>query len=255
MEISCKNLLVSGHSWTANKDWFTEIMEYEKVTNLSYPGAGNMYIRDSVKEHLVQNQDTDFVFVVWGGLLRLDVALPKAMRPKWHEIETKGETNTAAYYTNSMAPWRDRAVELPIEDPLVRMSYQQKGYQTVKDQSLNAIIDLQDLLQGQGVDYRFAFMYDYTNTDFDHNHLTGESGHDGFSTLGSTETSNPILKHLDGDKCLSPFGLDWALSQPQELMKDAIHLTDQGYRSWAKNLHKSEVDVFGKDAKINKKRS
>jgi lysophospholipase L1-like esterase len=37
---------------------------------------------------------------------------------------------------------------------------------------------------------------------------------------------------------LEPAGIDWALRQPMEfqVMKDAIHLTEEGYRAWARAM-------------------
>ena len=237
--IKTDHLLVGGHSWTSGKDWINEIYDHTKITNLSYPGAGNKYIADSVMEYLVNDRSVTQVFICWSGLVRIDIPLPKKVRPQWHDIYTKGQTTNSTYYTNDMAPWRDKNSKLRIENDMVRLMYQEKDYRSVKNQSLVSMINLQNFLKINRVDYRFCFMYDYTNKDFDHNHLTTESKFDGFSTLGSIDKDNGFLNQLDGNFVLDPAGLDWALRQNEDLLEDSIHLTNDGYRKWAKELLKS----------------
>ena len=116
--------------------------------------------------------------------------------------------------------------------------YQEKGYTSVKNQALIHMINLQDFLKVRQVPYLFCFMYDYGNSDFDHNHLTGEAKTEAFSNLGSVDRDNPFLRQLDRSCVLGPAGIDWALRQPMEfqVMKDAIHLTEEGYRAWARAM-------------------
>jgi len=137
-----------------------------------------------------------------------------------------------------MAPWRDKDVKIPIDTELVRMMYQEKDYRSVKAQSLIGLLNLQNFLKIKDMDYRFCFMYDYTNKDFDHNHLTGE-GHDGYSTMGTVDKDNVYLAQIDQSRVLMPHGIDWAMKQKEDLFQDSIHLTDDGYRKWARELLKS----------------
>ena len=120
------------------------------------------------------------------------------------------------------------------------MMYQEKGYTSVKNQALFSMINLQDFLKVRKIPYLFCFMYDYDNKDFDHNHLTGEANTEAFSTLGSVDGSHPVLAELDRRFCLEPSGLDWALRQPMQskIMKDTIHLTNEGYHAWAREMMK-----------------
>lgn len=237
--IKTDHLLVGGHSWTTGKDWFNEIYDHQRITNLSYPGAGNKYIADSVMEYLVNDRSVTQVLVCWSGLVRIDIPLPKKVRPEWHDIETKGQTTHSTYYSNERAPWRDRNAKLRIENDLLRLMYQEVDYRSVKNQSLVSMINLQNFLKVNGVEYRFCFMYDYTNEDFDHSHLKKESDFDGFSTLGIVGKDNTMLNQLDRNFVLEPAGIDWALKQDEDIFKDAIHLTNEGYRKWAKELLKS----------------
>jgi hypothetical protein len=188
--IKTDHLLVSGHSWTFGKDWFDEIYEAKKTTNLSMLGAGNKFICDSVIDHILKDESVDQVFVCLSGLIRLDIPLPKGINPRWLSLSStaksfSSDTDYSTYHTNQMAPFRGKDIKLPVETELVRTQYQEKHYTSVKSQSLLNIIHLQNFLKVKGIKYRFSLMYDYTNQDFDHNHLTGE-GDGNFSTMGLT---------------------------------------------------------------------
>jgi hypothetical protein len=237
--ITVENLLLSGDSWMAGKKWHEEIFDCRQVTNLSVRGSGNRYIAQSVMRHIVDNPGLDFVFVNWSGLNRIDIPLPLGVRTEYTDPEAENRTTgTSRYWTNIMAPWRDRQVKIQIEERLVRLMYQEKGYTSVKDQSLLNIINLQDFLKVRQIPYLFCFMYDYANKDFDHSHLTGEARTEQFSTMGSVDSGHPLLAELDRGFCLEPGGMDWALAQEQDYFRDSGHLTDDGYHAWAREMLK-----------------
>ncbi len=236
-KIKSRNLLLSGDSTMADRTWHQEIFDCERVTNLAVPGAGNKYISESVMSHIVENPGVDHVLVNWSGLNRVDVPLPLGVRVEYADRRAGQRTTKASrYWSNDMAPWRDRRTEINVEERLVRLMYQEKGYVSVKNQALISIVNLQNFLKVRQIPYLFCFLYDYTNTDFDHNHLTGESGTEGFSTLGSVPKAHPFLAELDRESCLQPPGLDWALVQDEDQFHDSIHLTPEGYRAWAREM-------------------
>ena len=238
-KIKTKNLLLSGDSWLEEHSWYQEIFDSEQVTNLAVSGSGNKYIAESVMSHIVENPDVDHVFVNWTGLNRIDIPLPLGIKPEYKDAGAIHRTTSASrYWTNHTAPFRDRNTNISIEERLIRLMYQEKGYTSVKNQALIHMINLQDFLKVRQVPYLFCFMYDYGNSDFDHNHLTGEAKTEAFSNLGSVDRDNPFLRQLDRSCVLEPAGIDWALRQPMEfqVMKDAIHLTEEGYRAWARAM-------------------
>jgi len=221
----------------ADRTWHQEIFDCERVTNLAVPGAGNKYIAESVMSHIVENPEVDQVLVNWSGLNRVDVPLPLGVRMECKDRHAGRRTTRASrYWTNDMAPWRDRQVEINVEERLVRLMYQEKAYVSVKNQALISIVNLQNFLKVKQIPYLFCFVYDYTNQDFDHNHLTGESDTGHFSTLGSVPEAHPLLAELDRQSCLQPPALDWALVQDEDQFRDSIHLTDDGYRAWAREM-------------------
>ena len=236
-KIKADRLLVSGDSWLDGQVWFNEIFDYNSCLNLAVEGSGNKWIAESVISYLIENKDIDYVFVNWSGLLRVDIALPLTT-PNMGNSDRR-ITPTSKYWTNIMAPWRDKAVDIQIEEKIVRMMYQEKQYTSVKNQSLLSILHLQNFLKNRKIKYLFCFSYDYTNQDFDHNHLTGESPTGSFSTLRSIRPNNVLYKEIDMKFCLTPPGIDWALTEKTDHFKDATHLTHEGYRQWAHKMLQS----------------
>ena len=45
----------------------------------------------------------------------------------------------------------------------------------------------------------------------------------------------------DMEFCLTPAGIDWGLQQDTNVFKDAAHLTDNGYKAWAKHMLNSHT--------------
>lgn len=238
-KIKTNRLLLSGDSWMAGRSWYQEIFDCGQVTNLAVSGSGNKYIAESVISHISENPGVDYVFVNWSGLNRVDIPLPLGVSTSYTDAGAKDRiTSASRYWTNNMAPWRDKDSHIHIEERLIRLMYQEKGYTSVKNQALINVVNLQNFLKAKGIPYLFCFLYDYTNPDFDHNHLTGETGTPGFSTLGSTHKENPMLGELDREFCMEPAGIDWALKQDEDHFKDPIHLTNDGCRAWARELLK-----------------
>jgi hypothetical protein len=223
----------------AEQDWHREIFHSQTVTNLAVPASGNKYIAESVISHIVENPGVDYVLVNWSGLVRVDIPLPLRARPPYDDkFAVDRTTETSRYWANDMAPWRDKNTKIKIEERLTRIMYQEKGYASVKNQALLSVVNLQNFLKVRKIPYLFSFLYDYTNTDFDHNHLTAESKMVHWSTLGTVPDSHPLLAEIDRANCLEPAGIDWALTQPQDLFEDPLHLTDHGLRAWAREMLK-----------------
>jgi hypothetical protein len=236
-KIKTNRLLLAGDSWMDRRTWYKEIFDSEQVTNLAVMGSGNKYIADSVISHIAMGHEVDHVLVSWSGLNRIDIPLPLGVSTTFADKDSQRRSTWASKYSaNNTAPWRDRQFKLKIEDPLVRLMYQEKGYVTVKNQALLNVVNLQNFLKAKGIPYLFCFLYDYTNADFDHNHLTGESDVGAFSTLGSVPKSHPMLAEIDRRFCMTPTGLDWALAQEQDHFADPVHLSEEGYHAWARAM-------------------
>jgi len=236
-KIKTNRLLLAGDSWMDAQTWYSEGFDCEQVTNLAVTGSGNKYIADSVMSHISSGTAVDYVLVSWSGLNRVDLPMPLDATPGYVENEASRRSTWASrYWTNYVAPWRDKASPLQIDEKFMRMMYQEKGYVTVKNQALMSVVNLQNFLKVKGIPYLFCFLYDYTNTDFDHNHLTGEADVGNFATLGSVPKSHPMLAELDRAFCMEPTGLEWSMAQEQDNFIDPVHLTKEGYRAWGREM-------------------
>ncbi len=249
-KIKTKNLLLSGDSWMHprsptddEQSWYQEIFDSEKVTNLAVGSSGNKYIAESVMSYILENPGVDHVFVNWSGLNRIDVPIPLGVKAIEQDQASKDRTTSASrYWSNSpvgdcvVKPTGDRPIHEHIDERLVWFMYQEEGYTSVKNQSLISIINLQDFLRVRRIPYLFCFMYDYTNTDFDYDHITGSTATAVHPSLGSIRPDHPFLRELDRSCCLEPAGLDWALTQDEDHFTDRSHLSQTGYRAWAREM-------------------
>lgn len=91
-------ILVSGCSFThwpeepgsdVNICWPAHLQRHNpryKITNLAEPGAGNLYIADSVVRAVAENPGRfDCVLIMWSGVSRLDF-LTDISEPAWHAL-------------------------------------------------------------------------------------------------------------------------------------------------------------------------
>jgi hypothetical protein len=93
------NILVSGCSFANNTAWTTAIWPNSTVNNVARSGASNNYISDSIINNIDLKNKPDFVFILWSGLNKLDISLPKSsvvkhLVGKW---EFFGETKNSYY--------------------------------------------------------------------------------------------------------------------------------------------------------------
>ena len=91
-------VLISGCSFThwpespgsdKNICWPTHLQKYRpdfEITNLAEPGAGNVYIANSVVRYVLENPGkVDMVLVMWSGVTRIDF-LTNISDPAWHAL-------------------------------------------------------------------------------------------------------------------------------------------------------------------------
>lgn len=245
-KIKIDNFLISGDSFVDGKDWFTKIFEAKEIRNLGRAGAGNKFISESIITEIIEGFKPDFVLVVWSGLLRFDFPLSKKITSNNYNVY--GDTKYSKYLFNYCAPFRDKSKNMPVQNELTDWLYNEKDYINVKSQSLLQILSCQNFLKANNIPYRFTFIYNFLDKNFDHNHLVNEkTKENGFmATLGSVDKHHPILNYIDQDMIIGPFGLDIGLRQGL-LKNDGFHLTKKGLNVWANelavNLNKNKYTV------------
>ena len=234
-KIKINKLLVAGDSFVDGQTWFENIFETNEIKNIGKQGAGNKFIADGVITEIVEGFNPDFVLVVWSGLLRFDLTVSKKTQLKNNSYF--GETKYSKYFFNTTAPFRDKNSSMKIKNEIIDWMYNEKDYVNIKTQSLLNILSCQNFLKANKIPYRFTFIYNFLDKNFDHNHLTNEKvDTNGFmSTLGSIDSKHPICNFIDQNMILRPFALDFGLRHGVT-RDDLFHLTKEGYDDWSKEL-------------------
>lgn len=244
-KIKINKFLIAGDSFVDGKDWFTKIFEANEIKNIGKAGAGNKFISESVITEIIEGFRPNFVLVVWSGLLRFDFPVSKKTLLDINRV--CGETKYSKYLFNYSAPFRDKSQHMPVQNEITNWLYNEKEYINAKSQSLLHILSCQNFLKTNNIPYRFTFIYNFLDKNFDHNHLLNEKINEkGFmATLGSINKKNLILNYIDQDKIIGPFGLDVGLKQGL-LKEDGLHLTKKGLDSWADQLSISlkKIKIF-----------
>lgn len=72
-----KKILISGCSYTENASWPSVLFPGDNIVNLGRSAAGNQFIAESILESIYLSSPPDMVFILWSGINRVDVPLPK----------------------------------------------------------------------------------------------------------------------------------------------------------------------------------
>lgn len=75
--MSPKRILVSGCSYVEGAMWPQMAFPNTEIVNIGQHGAGNQYISNSIIHAVDPKSPPDYVFVLFAGVNRADVALPK----------------------------------------------------------------------------------------------------------------------------------------------------------------------------------
>lgn len=172
-------ILVSGCSFThwpeaAGSDknicWPTYLSEKNpsvNIRNLAEPGAGNLYIANSIADALIAHpKKYDLVLVMWSGLTRLDF-LTDLSNTDWNSLfnaygfyrRMEHCPNRLGYIFSGgeIGPWNQNLATKDIFKGLYRASdHASLGYL-----NLIEIIKTQHLLTSMGIPYRFMSYVNY----------------------------------------------------------------------------------------------
>lgn len=197
------NVLISGCSFThwpeepgseKNICWPTYLQEKNpglKIRNLAEPGAGNLYIANSVTDALMSSSGKyDMVLVMWSGLTRLDF-LTDLSNPDWNSLfDAYGFYRRMEHCPNRLGyifsggeigPWNRNMTTRDLFKGMYRVSdHASLGYL-----NLIEIIKTQHLLKSMDIPYRFM---SYVNYWGDQPHV---SPNNDFGVA-----AHPELKHL-----------------------------------------------------------
>jgi hypothetical protein len=177
------NLLISGCSFThwpahpgspKNICWPTPLNQLRpdlNITNLAEPGAGNVYIANSVVRYVLENPDrVDFVLIMWSGVTRLDL-LTDISNNDWHALfdsygfyrRVESCPNTLGYIFSGgqYGPWVMNQDAGRIFKPIYKVS----SNLSLGHLNLVEIIKTQHFLKSKNIPYRFMSYVNYWNTE------------------------------------------------------------------------------------------
>lgn len=227
-------LLVSGCSFV-NNSWFPramfgdEVYNKKKCTLLAEGGAGNQYISASIIESL--NCDTEYVFVLFSGLGRIDVPVPVAMETEIEEYWHKTKLNNKFWFHSGGfgGSWNWKGAETEYAKWLrgyLEAQYKPMDYDYLADLSFTSITACLGLLEQKNIPYRWGFIYDI-HTDYS-------------STMSSLSAAisdtHPRLLDLPVESKLDSTPHEWCKERNLLDQTDQFHPSADGYKKWADSI-------------------
>lgn len=248
------DLVVGGCSFThdySNKTWprfLIDCMPTAKLHDLSYPGAGNEYISQSMIQYLNcknLNPKTTLVLIMWSGLTRKDITVSKQcydIVPNSSKFEICND-----YWVFSggiLGAWRQLTMPVSgILKPLFDNFYKIVDNHSLAKNTLMHMIHAKEFLENQGFSYKFMSYVNYWKFG---THEVGDPGHEDFS-LTYYAANDPLLDSLgnqwiwtDKDQnCL----YEYACAH-NELKEDKFHPTLLGQEKFTKNILLPQLTEF-----------
>lgn len=201
-------MLISGCSFThwpkypgnpTNICWPAQLKQLRpdlEIVNLAEPGAGNVYISNSIVRYVLENPgQVDFVLVMWSGVSRLDL-LTDITDPSWHRLfneygfyrRIESCPNTLGYIFSGghYGPWIENQDAGAIFKPLYRVN----NNLSLAHVNLIEINKTQNFLQSMGIPYRFMSYVNYWNKE------ENCSPNGDFGVLKYPELS-PLIDNID----------------------------------------------------------
>jgi hypothetical protein len=239
-----KNLVVSGCSFTndyAGKTWPNYIQEHfaiDRLINLSFPGAGNYYISESIIQFLLEsNLDVNetLVMVMWSGLVRKDVCVSKEF---FDMLDHKyKETLSGQHYVFSggrVGPWAmHSSPENILLKPLFDNIYKVSDEKSLAHESLSNIVKTQQFLEKYNYQHNFMSFVNYWQSVPDY---LGRS--DDFSMTFYNGT-DPLLSQLNNNWIWADVDKNCIFEYAKKfnaLCSDNFHPTELGQKLFAQDI-------------------
>ncbi len=220
-------LLIAGCSFADNSDFPTvafgpDVYDERCVMQLGRGGAGNYYIAQSILDNL---HLADRVFVLWSGLHRIDVSIPKSARATLGTYDHMHETRDELWFHSGgfAGSWHGYSRYNYPEwiYQYLQAQYKSLDWQYLNHRSLSTVASCLAVLELQKIPYAFGFIYDI------HRDYTDTQG-----SLGSpVDINDPVYKMIPWHRCLRSSPLEFC-AERNLLQPDNFHPTREGYRQW-----------------------
>ena len=236
--------MVSGCSFTndyLHKTWpnyVQEFYEIDRLINLSFPGAGNYYISESIIQTLLKldlNIDETLVIVMWSGLVRKDICVSKEF---FDMVDHKYKEELAGqHYIFSggrMGPWaKYSSPENILLKPAFDTIYKISDEKSLAHESLSHMVKTQRFLEKHNYKYNFMSFVNYWQN------IPGILGRSDDFSMTFYNKEDPLLKELtdnwiwaDSDKnCIFEYAKKF-----NTLCDDNFHPTEQGQQQFTEDI-------------------
>jgi len=227
-QVVAVNSLTGGCSFTAGA-WERHFNNYTQHFDISYPGAGNRYIADSII-HFTTQKHYDLVLIMWSGLTRLDTPVSDTSYFKdYFNVSLPNMTPAGTRYVMSGGEYGNY-----LDHPLAKMMYSNiykfTSYSDLALMSLTEMIKLQNHLKTRGIPYYFMSYINYWNRPADWVSKNCDRGLNNYGQL------KPVIDQLDFDQWIflndNKDGIFELAEQHNSFMDDRYHPADDIHKMW-----------------------
>ena len=244
-----KTLVVSGCSFTNNyhfQTWPRHLPEIDKdirLHDVSFPGAGNNYIAESIIQTILrENLDPaeTLVIVMWSGVSRKDIVVGK----EYYDLLYNACTNQLydqyfAFSGGQVGLWT--LSDNPFLKPLFEDWYKSADRSSMGFESLSSMIRLQSFLESRNFPHKFMSYVNYWQDIPDY------IGRNGDFSLSYYNRGNPYLSLLDKNwiwadydkNCLFEYARDRGL-----LDVDQFHPLEAAHKQFANDIILPAVEEY-----------
>lgn len=200
--------------------------DYQRCRILSRNGAGNYYISHSILSHL--HLGPTEVFVLFSGLSRIDISLPKVMESTIDFSHVSREEDCIWLHSGGWAgTWTlDRKRDSDqIGSRYFAGQYLALDWTYLNQQSLMRVIGCLNILESLRIPYTWGFIYDIYQPYTDE--------HTSFG--GAVSKDEPLLKLLPWHRCVPSTPYEYC--RDRSLMsEDGFHPSQSGWQDWFHSL-------------------
>jgi hypothetical protein len=248
------DIVVSGCSFThdyKNKTWPRFLIEHfpqAKLHDLSFPGAGNQYISQSMIRYLSTENlkpETTLVLIMWSGITRQDLMVTKTF---YDTIPPSSKVNMYNDYWvfngGILGAWRQlTSLTSSLLTPLFENFYKIVDNNSLAKTTLMHMVQTKEFLENRGYAYKFMSYVNYWKHT---NDFVGDPGHEDFSLTYYAE-NDPWFKNLgshwiwadDSKNCLYEYAV-----QHNEIAADKFHPTQAGQEKFTTEILLPQLKEF-----------
>lgn len=220
-------LLIAGCSFVDNDDFPTVafgpgVYDNRYAMHLGRGGAGNYYIAQSILDNL---DTADQVFVMWTGLHRIDVSMPKSYREQLGTYDHAHETRDELWFHSGgfTGSWHGHTRHRYAEwiHSYIEAQYKSLDWQYLNHRSLSVVASCLAVLEAKKIPYAFGFIYDIHQDYLDTQCSLGTQ----------VDVNDPAYKLIPWDKCLRHTPYEFCADR-NLLKDDGFHPSRAGYQQW-----------------------